>query len=87
MIFPIAILWRVRISVKKKLYLLSMFMVTLFTLAMAIIRGTISYGRIASDYSQSQNISWIWFWLQMEFIVCEFSSPFSLSASVRQIPI
>jgi hypothetical protein len=51
MIFPIAILWRVRISVKKKLYLLSMFMVTLFTVAMAIIRGTISYGRIASDYS------------------------------------
>jgi hypothetical protein len=28
-----------------------MFMVTLFTVAMAIIRGTISYGRIASDYS------------------------------------
>lgn len=38
---------------------------------MAIIRGTISYGRIASDYTQSQNISWVWFWFQLEFIVGE----------------
>lgn len=69
MIFPIAIVWRVKISLRKKLYLSLMFMVTLLTIAMAIIRGTISYGRLASDYSQSQNISWIWFWLQMELIV------------------
>ncbi|KAI2472349.1 hypothetical protein F4781DRAFT_12021 [Annulohypoxylon bovei var. microspora] len=69
MIFPIQILWRVRISLKKKLYLSFMFMLTLFTVAMAIIRGTISYGRVASDYSQSQNMSWIWFWMQMELIV------------------
>ncbi|KAF4622731.1 hypothetical protein G7Y89_g14295 [Cudoniella acicularis] len=69
MIFPIAILWGVRITPKKKVYLTLMFMLTLFTVAMAIIRGTISYGRVASDYSQSQNISWVWFWFQMEFIV------------------
>ncbi|KAL3421936.1 hypothetical protein PVAG01_06092 [Phlyctema vagabunda] len=69
MLFPIAILWRVKISLRKKIYLSSMFMLTLFAVVMAIIRGTISYGRVASDYSQSQNISWIWFWLQMELIV------------------
>lgn len=71
MIFPMAILWKVRISLRKKLYLSALFLLSLFTIAMAIIRGTISYGRVASDYSQSQNISWIWFWLQFEFIVCE----------------
>lgn len=72
MIFPIAIVWKVRLSLKKKLWLTFMFALTLFTVAMAIIRGTISYGRIASDYSQSQNISWVWFWMQMELIVCKF---------------
>lgn len=71
MIFPIAILWRVRTTIRKKIYLSLMFLLTLFTVAMAIIRGTISYGRVASDYSQSQNISWIWFWLHMELIVCK----------------
>jgi hypothetical protein len=71
MIFPVAILWKVRISLRKKFYLSGLFLLSIFTVAMAIIRGTISYGRIASDYTQSQNISWIWFWLQFEFIVCE----------------
>ncbi|KJZ71811.1 hypothetical protein HIM_08831 [Hirsutella minnesotensis 3608] len=78
MIFPVAILWRVKISIKKKLYLSFLFLLSLFTMAMAIIRGTISYGRIATDYSQSQNISWLWFWLQMELFVCSSLEPRAL---------
>ncbi|KAI5924100.1 hypothetical protein F4810DRAFT_719351 [Camillea tinctor] len=69
MIFPIAIIWRVRISYKKKLYLSLIFMFTLFTMATAIIRGSISYRPHASDYFQPRDISWLWFWLQMELIV------------------
>lgn len=71
MLFPVTILWKVRISLRKKLYLSAFFLLSVFTVAMAIIRGTISYGRISSDYTESQNISWIWFWLQFEFIVCQ----------------
>lgn len=71
MIFPVAIVWKVRISLRKRLYLSALFLLSIFTVAMAIIRGTISYGRIASDYTQSQNISWVWFWFQLEFIVGE----------------
>lgn len=68
MIFPVAILWRVQISLKKKLYLSLMFMVSLFTIVMAIIRGTVSYGQVVGDM-ESRNLSWIWFWLQMGLVV------------------
>ncbi|KAI4863880.1 hypothetical protein F4820DRAFT_459242 [Hypoxylon rubiginosum] len=67
----------IRLSLRKKIYLSLMFMVSLFTVAMAIIRGTISYGRIASDFTKSQNISWVWFWLQMELFVLSFRTLFT----------
>lgn len=63
-----------------------MFALSLFTVAVAIIRGTISYGRIASDYSQSQNISWIWFWLQMELVVCKCAKLITYPSKTRSIP-
>lgn len=77
MIFPVAILWRVQISLKKKLYLSLMFMVSLFTIVMAIIRGTVSYGQVVGDM-ESRNLSWIWFWLQMGLVVCKLHEIFLL---------
>lgn len=73
MIFPLAIVWRVRLNLKKKLYLSAMFMLSLFTVAMAIIRCTSGYTRVASDYTQSQNSAWSWFWMEMELFVCKCS--------------
>lgn len=49
-----------------------MFLLSLFTIVMAMIRGTISYGGVPGDYSQSQGASWIWFWMNMELFVCEY---------------
>ncbi len=65
---PIAILWRVRLSLRKKLVLTAIFSLTLFTVAVTIIRGTIQTGRIATDGTQAQNIAWVWFWLSIEFV-------------------
>jgi hypothetical protein len=40
----------------------------MFTVAVTIIRGTIQHGRIATDFTQSQNIAWVYFWISIEFI-------------------
>jgi hypothetical protein len=52
---------------RKKLVLAAIFSLTLFTVAVTIIRGTIHTGRIATDGTQAQNIAWVWFWLSIEF--------------------
>ncbi|KAK4152727.1 hypothetical protein C8A00DRAFT_15996 [Chaetomidium leptoderma] len=69
---PVAILWQVRISMRKKLVLGVIFSLTLFTVAVTIIRATIQTGRVAEDGSQSQNLTWVWFWLSIEFISGRF---------------
>lgn len=70
---PITILWNIRLSMRKRLLLCAVFGLTLFTVAVTIIRGTIHQGRIASDFTQSMNIGWVWFWLSIEFITGSFS--------------
>ncbi|KAM7208559.1 hypothetical protein V8F20_001240 [Naviculisporaceae sp. PSN 640] len=64
--FPISILWGVRVPVRKKIILGCVFSMTIFTVAVTIIRGTIQHGRVAADFSQSQNIAWVWFWTVLE---------------------
>jgi hypothetical protein len=68
---PIVILWKVRLNLRKKLILAGIFSLTLFTVAVTIIRGTIHTGKVATDGSQTQNIAWAWFWLSIEFITGE----------------
>ncbi len=46
---------------------------TMFTVAVTIIRGTIQHGRIATDFTQSQNIGWVYFWISVEFVTGRFS--------------
>ncbi|KAL1841245.1 hypothetical protein VTJ49DRAFT_7313 [Mycothermus thermophilus] len=65
---PIAILWRVRLTLRKKLLLGAIFSLTLLTVAVTIIRGTIHTGKVSEDGSQTQNIAWTWFWLSIQFI-------------------
>lgn len=59
---------------RKKLILTAIFSLTLFTVAVTIIRGTINVGRVATDGSQTQNIAWAWFWLSIEFITAYLTS-------------
>ncbi|KAK4171532.1 hypothetical protein QBC36DRAFT_199132 [Triangularia setosa] len=70
---PITILWNIRLTMYKRLLLCAVFGLTLFTVAVTIIRGTIHQGRIASDFTQSMNIGWVWFWLSIEFFTGSFS--------------
>ncbi|KAK4206356.1 hypothetical protein QBC37DRAFT_300964 [Rhypophila decipiens] len=66
--FPISILWGVRVPMRKKIILGCVFSLTIFTVIVTIIRGTIQNGRIASDFTQSQNIGWVWFWMVIELV-------------------
>ncbi|KAL2266741.1 hypothetical protein VTJ83DRAFT_6093 [Remersonia thermophila] len=65
---PIVVLWRVRVTLRKKLLLGAIFSLTLLTVAVTIIRGTIHTGKVSDDGSQTQNIAWTWFWLSIQFI-------------------
>lgn len=71
---------------RKKLVLAAIFSLTLFTVAVTIIRGTIHTGRIATDGTQAQNIAWVWFWLSIEFISGN-SSPTSPTLVSNQNPL
>ncbi len=53
----------------------------MFTVAVTpIIRGTIQHARIATDFTQSQNIGWVYFWISIEFAA---SGPRASRASRR----
>ena len=66
---------------RKKFILAGIFSLTLFTVAVTIIRGTIHTGKVATDGSQTQNIAWTWFWLSIEFITGKFSTSFNTNKS------
>ncbi|KUI69817.1 Lipase [Cytospora mali] len=70
--FPISILWRVKISLRKKLILGGIFGLVGFTIAVTIVRGSIFggvYKSINADGGSELNVSWIWFWLYVEYTV------------------
>jgi hypothetical protein len=53
---------------RKKLMLAGIFSLTLLTVAVTIIRGTIQAGKGSQTGPKTQNIGWAWFWLSIEFI-------------------
>ncbi|KUI53627.1 Lipase [Cytospora mali] len=70
--FPISILWRVKIGLRKKLLLGGIFGLVGFTIAVTIVRGSIFggvYKSINADGGNELNVSWIWFWLYVEYTV------------------
>ncbi|PHH89087.1 hypothetical protein CDD83_6682 [Cordyceps sp. RAO-2017] len=84
MVFPIAILWQARVTVKKKMYLSLMFLLMLFTATVAVVRGTFTYTAV-SDSTQHPNVAWMWFGLQVELIVsCLVASLVSFRALFTQ---
>ncbi|KAJ3562769.1 hypothetical protein NPX13_g8440 [Xylaria arbuscula] len=72
--FPFIILWRVRLPRRKLAILLALFSLNGFILAVTIVRGSI-FGGVYKSFDkaledrQSQSITWVWFWLTVEFIV------------------
>lgn len=73
--FPIYVLWKVKITLRKKILLATVFGLVGFTIAVTIVRGSI-FGGVYKSYSNVEggdeiNISWITFWFYVEFTVCE----------------
>ncbi|KAI0119675.1 hypothetical protein F4814DRAFT_447490 [Daldinia grandis] len=69
---PISILWGVRISLRKKIILYAIFSLVVFTIAVTIIRGSIFrgiYKSVREDNLRTLNITWIWFWFSIEYMV------------------
>ncbi|KAM0817185.1 putative glycoside hydrolase family 31 [Seiridium cardinale] len=71
-VFPFSILWGCKLSLRKKLALSGIFGLVAFTIAVTIIRGSIFGGvylSISEHNMKQLNITWIWFWFNVEFIV------------------
>ncbi|KAJ0104203.1 hypothetical protein J7T55_001690 [Diaporthe amygdali] len=70
--FPIYILWKVKITLRKKLLLSAVFGMVGFTIAVTIVRGSI-FGGVYKSINESGenqvNITWITFWFLVEFTV------------------
>jgi hypothetical protein len=70
--FPIVILWNVRVSLRKKLILSCTFGLVALTIAVTIVRGSISggiYKMFDQNNIQNLNIGGMWFWSSFEFAV------------------
>ncbi|KAI8960634.1 hypothetical protein F5Y11DRAFT_260544 [Daldinia sp. FL1419] len=70
--FPISILWGVRITLRKKILLSGIFSLVAFTIAVTIVRGSIFggvYKSVEKDNLRTMNVTWIWFWFSIEYIV------------------
>ncbi|KAI1175559.1 hypothetical protein F4777DRAFT_549724 [Nemania sp. FL0916] len=70
--FPVVILWRTRINLRRKLILLGIFSLVAFTIATTIVRGSIFggvYKTFDPKHPEIMSVTWIWFWFNIEFIV------------------
>lgn len=71
--YPAYILWTVNITIRKKILLSAVFGLVGFTIAITIIRGSMLNGRVQLKNALGDpqvNITWITFWLYVEFTVC-----------------
>lgn len=64
---PVNLLWSVRLSLRKKLALGSIFSITVFIMVFAVIRVV-----VVSSYSSMPDMSWLYMWSSIEQTVCEF---------------
>ncbi|KAJ6190495.1 hypothetical protein N7519_000516 [Penicillium mononematosum] len=74
---PFLVLWKTRISLRKKLILLSIFSATNFIMVTAIIRVT-----VGMNYDRQMNIDWLCFW---SFVEVDVAIIVSCVASLRQL--
>ncbi|KXG45691.1 uncharacterized protein PGRI_034580 [Penicillium griseofulvum] len=74
---PFLVLWRTKISLRKKLILLSIFSATIFIMIVAIIRVA-----VGMTYDRQINIDWLCFW---SFVEVDVAIIVSCVASLRQL--
>lgn len=70
--FPVILLWKVRISLRKKLFLTCTFGLVALTIAITIVRGGVfagTYKNSNANESERLNMAWLWFWIFVEFAV------------------
>jgi hypothetical protein len=68
---PVLLLWKVRISLRRKLALTGIFSLTIIVMIFAIVRVAI----VTTDNSNA-DISWLYMWSSIEMSVCtSLSSP------------
>lgn len=75
--FPIFIVWKVRIDLKKKIILFGIFSLVSLTIAVTIVRGSIlgkAYKTHDAHKGREINVTWIWFWFFIEYSLCKFSN-------------
>ena len=60
-------LWKVRLSIRKKFALGGIFSITVIIMVFAIIRVV-----VVSSYSQQPDQSWLYLWSSIEQAVCKF---------------
>lgn len=74
--FPVCILWGCKVNLRKKLALSGIFGLVAFTIVVTIIRGSI-FGGVYQSISEGEmkqlNVTWIWFWFNVEFVVGKLS--------------
>jgi uncharacterized membrane protein len=69
--FPVVILWKVRISLRRKLILSATFGLVALTIAVTIVRGSVFGGayKTFNTKAKNLNLAWMWFWIYIEFAV------------------
>lgn len=73
--FPISILWKVKITLTRKIILSGMFSLVLLTMAVTIVRGGNIVIRAFGRNSNSEtNLVFYWFWLYIEVAMGECNS-------------
>jgi len=63
---PISLLWGVTMPRRKKAVLVAVFSLTIFTIIVTIVRGTLQIGKIERGLSNPDAIGWVCFWLVVE---------------------
>lgn len=66
MLVPVNLLWKVRLSIRKKLALGGIFSVTVIIMVFAIVRVI-----VISSYSPQPDQSWLYMWSSVEQAVCK----------------
>ena len=72
-------LWKVRLSIRKKCALGGIFSVTVIIMVFAIIRVV-----MVGSYSEQPDLSWFYLWSSIEQAVCKFST-FSWKIYIPQV--
>lgn len=74
---PVYILWKIKITLRKKILLSAVFGMVGFTIAVPIVRGSLSggvYKPLNAKGKHEVNMTWIIFWFYVELTVCKSRS-------------